>query len=353
MKLSRAKIARLLKTGNQSRKNKKNRERRSKSLHTQSNNSIFKDDDLIMMPTQSIMTANLSKANVKHRRARSANNKRKTLNLRFKTMKHRKQRGMKGGMEMEGGTKESENLVSALNELNQAVALIPKSAETEIVNVAAKIVNAIKLAQALDAQMKGYIAGDVTAVAAVNEATEAASAVAEEAKKLPGATDTAAVTDAASKVTSAAEAVTAIKTKTSSAESGSGAESSDAPPEGTGGEISKITKTPLEINTNDDKIKTKLNELIDMLNGMEPKLNADKISDFNNIVEKINIVTENATETVKSLCKLVTDDDTSSVDEKGKVEEILQLLEGAGDLPPAEETAETTKKKEATAAATQ
>ena len=104
MKLSRAKIARLLKTGNQSRKNKKNRERRSKSLHIANDStSIFKDDELILLPTptanmQSIMTS--SKAN---RRARSANNKRKTLNLRFKTMKHRKQKGKQSGGKQSGG----------------------------------------------------------------------------------------------------------------------------------------------------------------------------------------------------------------------------------------------------------
>ena len=69
MKLSRTKIARLLKTGNQSRKKRDNKKRRQ---------SLFSKDDLILLPT--------------NRKARSATNKpSKPFNLRYKTMK--RQRG--------------------------------------------------------------------------------------------------------------------------------------------------------------------------------------------------------------------------------------------------------------------
>jgi hypothetical protein len=82
MKLSRNKIAKLLKSGNQSRKNIK--KRRSKTLH---NAHLLSSDEIILAPDKEVK-----------RRARSAHLHPRPLNLRFKTLKNRV-KGWKG----EGG----------------------------------------------------------------------------------------------------------------------------------------------------------------------------------------------------------------------------------------------------------
>ena len=91
MKLSRNKIAKLLKIGNQSRKNiKKQHKGRSKTLgapHGADNSSkayLLSEDEMIMVPENN--------NNKNKRRARSAHLKPKPLNLRFKTLKNRKEK---------------------------------------------------------------------------------------------------------------------------------------------------------------------------------------------------------------------------------------------------------------------
>ena len=84
MKLSRNKIAKLLKSGNQSRKNIK--KRRSKTLH---NAHLLSADEIILAPEKEVK-----------RRARSAHLHPRPLNLRFKTLKNRVKGGMRPGFIM-------------------------------------------------------------------------------------------------------------------------------------------------------------------------------------------------------------------------------------------------------------
>ena len=100
MKLSRNKIAKLLKIGNQSRKNiKKQHKGRSKTLGADSNSSkayLLSEDEMIMVPDN-------NNKNKNKRRARSAHLKPKPLNLRFKTLKNRIIREEKREWSGEGG----------------------------------------------------------------------------------------------------------------------------------------------------------------------------------------------------------------------------------------------------------
>ena len=103
MKLSRNKIAKLLKIGNQSRKNiKKQHKGRSKTLgapHGADNSNskayLLSEDEMIMVPDNN--------NNNNKRRARSAHLKPKPLNLRFKTLKNRIIREEKREWSGEGG----------------------------------------------------------------------------------------------------------------------------------------------------------------------------------------------------------------------------------------------------------
>jgi hypothetical protein len=102
MKLSRNKIAKLLKIGNQSRKNikKQHKGRRSKTLGaphgaphgSNSNAYLLSEDEMILVPEHN-----------NKRKARSAHLKPKPLNLRFKTLKNRFIREEKREWSGEGG----------------------------------------------------------------------------------------------------------------------------------------------------------------------------------------------------------------------------------------------------------